>query len=287
MSVSQPLVSVIIPAYDAALYLREAVESLCKQTYKNLQIIIINDGSRDNTADIANCLAVQDPRIEVIHKKNAGVSAARNNGFEAVKGEYLCFLDADDVYLPQKIAKQVAFLEVHRDVDLVYCDNYLGDKHLQITEPPASNCPPIAFQQAFVYRNWFSPIAPMLRTSLMKKVGLFDASFHGGEDRDYWIRCLAYTDFAYLPEALGIYRRHPKQSHHNQSMMRRDGLRVIQKHYGKDAYLYRLAKGARHWSFAKRHKYFNQPFRMIRELMLFTLNVRNPVVMRFIMRVVD
>jgi teichuronic acid biosynthesis glycosyltransferase TuaG len=283
----QPLVSVVIPAYNAALYLHEAVESLCKQTYKNLHIIIINDGSKDNTAEVANRLAVQDPRIQVITKDNAGVSAARNDGLKNVKGKYLCFLDADDAYLPEKIAKQVAFLEAHPELDLVYCDNYNGDEHLHVVAAPVSNRPPVAFKEAFMYRNWFSPLAPMLRTSLMKKVGLFDATLHGGEDWDYWIRCLEYTDFGYIPEPLGIYRHHPKQSHHNQGMMRRDGFRVIQKHYGQNAHLYRLAAGGRHWTFAKRHKYFKQPLGMIRELLLFALYVRDPAKMRLIMKVAD
>jgi teichuronic acid biosynthesis glycosyltransferase TuaG len=284
---NEPLVSVVIPAYNAALYLEDAVKSLQTQTHSNLHIIIVNDGSKDDTAKVADTLAAQDKRIKVIHKANGGVSAARNDAFKAVKGEYLCFLDADDAYLPEKIAKQVQFLETHPELALVYCNNYLGDEHLNIVEQAVSNHPPVPFKEAFMYRNWFSPIAPMLRTSLMKKVGFFDPTIHGGEDWDYWIRCLEYTDFGYIPEPLGIYRRHPKQSHHNQSMMRRDGFRVIQKHYGKDAHRYRLAAGGRHWTFAKRYKYLKQPFLMVRELILFVLNVRNPATIRFIMKVAD
>ncbi len=286
-SKSEPLVSVVIPAYNAALYLAEAVKSLQAQSYQNLHIIIVNDGSKDDTAKVADELAARDKRIEVIHKTNAGVSAARNDALKAVQGEYVCFLDADDAYLPEKIAKQVEFLEAHRELDLVYCDNYNGDEQLNPIELPPSNHPPVPFKQAFIYRNWFSPIAPMLRTSLVKKVGFFDATLHGGEDWDYWIRCLEHTDFGHIPEPLGIYRRHPKQSHHNQGMMRRDGFKVIQKHYGKDAYTYRLAAGGRHWTFAKRHKYLKQPFLMLRELVLFVLNVRNPAKIRFIMKVAD
>jgi glycosyltransferase involved in cell wall biosynthesis len=282
-----PLVSVVIPAYNVALYLEDAVKSLQSQTYTHLHIIIVNDGSKDNTAEVADRLVAEDPRIEVIHKANAGVSAARNDALRAVKGEYVCFLDADDAYLPQKVEKQVAYLQAHPDTALVYSDNYNGDVNLKPVGEAVSNHPPVPFKEAFMYRNWFSPIAPMLRTSLVKKVGFFDATLHGGEDWDYWIRCLEYTDFAHIPEPLGIYRHHPKQSHHNQGMMRRDGFKVIQKHYGKDAYLYRLAAGGRHWTFAKRHKYLKQPFLMLRELMLFVLNVRDPATIRLIMKVAD
>jgi glycosyltransferase involved in cell wall biosynthesis len=282
-----PLVSVVIPAYNAALYLAEAVKSLQAQTYKNLQIIIVNDGSKDDTAKIADALAVQDKRVEVIHKVNAGVSAARNDAFRAVKGEYVCFLDADDAYLPEKVAKQVRFLQSHPKLELVYCDNYNGDEHLNLAELPSSAHPPVPFKQAFMYRNWFSPIAPMMQTSLMKKVGFFDATLHGGEDWDYWIRCLEYTDFGHIAEPLGIYRRHPKQSHHDQTMMRRDGFRVIQKHYSHDPRAYRLAAGGRYWSFAKLYKYLGKYFLMLRELTLLVLTVRNPAQIRFIMKVAD
>ncbi len=283
----QPLVSVVIPAYNAAPYLEAAVKSLQAQTYPNLHIIIVNDGSSDTTAEVADRLAAHDARLEVIHKANAGVSAARNDALRAVKGDYVCFLDADDAYLPQKVEKQVQFLEAHPELDLVYSDNYNGDEHLCPVGAAVSNHPPVPFKQAFMYRNWFSPIAPLLRASLVKKVGLFDASLHGGEDWDYWIRALEHTDFGYIAEPLGIYRHHPKQSHHNQGMMRRDGFKVIQKHYSKNAHLYRLAVGGRHWTFAKRHKFQNEPFLMLRELMLFVLNVRNPKAMRFIMKVAD
>jgi glycosyltransferase involved in cell wall biosynthesis len=284
---SEPLVSVVIPAYNAALYLEDAVKSLQAQTYKNLHIIIVNDGSKDATAEVADRLAAQDARITVIHKANAGVSAARNDALKAVKGEYVCFLDADDAYLPQKVTKQVHFLETHPDLALVYSDNYNGDEHLNPVGSPVSNHPPVSFKEAFMYRNWFSPIAPMMRSSLVKKVGLFDTTLHGGEDWDYWIRCLQHTDFGHIAEPLGIYRHHPKQSHHNQTMMRRDGFKVIQKHYRQNAQLYRLAAGGRHWTFAKRHKFQNEPFLMFRELVLFVLNVRSLGKIRFIMKVAD
>lgn len=287
LSKLHPLVSVVIPAYNAALHLNEAVESLFAQTYQPLQIIIVNDGSKDDTAQIADDLARKDKRVEVIHKTNGGVSAARNDAFRAVRGDYVCFLDADDVYLPEKVEKQVEFLESHPDVVLVHCDYLIGNETFKNLERVWRGNPPAPLEQVFIYCNWFPPLTPMLRASLVKKVGFFDTTLAGGEDWDYWIRCLEYGNFAHLPEALAMYRRHAKQSHHNQSMMRRDGFKVIQKHYGKDAHRYRLAAGGRHWTFAKRYKYLKQPFLMLRELVLFVLNVRNPAAIRFIMKVAD
>ena len=100
------LVSVIIPAYNAGLYIEETVRSVLAQTHKNLELIIINDGSTDNQDVIINKLLSEDKRIQYITQKNAGVSAARNHGYKLSKGEYLGFLDADDIWSSGNIEKK-------------------------------------------------------------------------------------------------------------------------------------------------------------------------------------
>jgi glycosyltransferase involved in cell wall biosynthesis len=284
---TEPLVSVVIPAYNAALHLSEAVESLFAQTHKNLQIIIVNDGSKDDTAKVADALAQKDKRVEVIHKANGGVSAARNDAFKAVKGEYVCFLDADDVYLPEKVAKQVNFLEAHPEVVLVHCDYFIGNETFQNLERVYRGNPPAPLGQVFIYCNWFPPLTPMLRASLVKKVGFFDTTLAGGEDWDYWIRCLEHGKFEHINEFLAMYRRHSKQSHHNQGMMRRDETKAIERRYGQNPRKYRVAMGARNWFYAKMYKWYGKPLPMLRELVLFVLNVRNPFEMRLIMKAMD
>jgi glycosyltransferase involved in cell wall biosynthesis len=283
----EPLVSVVIPAYNAALHLTEAVESLFAQTYKNLQILIVNDGSKDDTGKIADALAQRDKRVQVIHKANGGVSAARNDALKAVRGKYVCFLDADDVYLPEKVEKQVTFLETHPDIVLVHCDYFIGNENFQNLERVHRGNPPAPLEQVFIYCNWFPPLTPMLRASLVKKVGFFDTTLAGGEDWDYWIRCLEYGKFAHINEILAMYRRHPKQSHHNQTMMRRDETKAIERRYSRNPRKYRVAMGARNWFYAKMYKWYGKPWLMLRELFLFVLNVRNPFEMRLIMKAMD
>src|SRR3989344_260066 len=117
------LVSIIIPAYNAQQYLREAVRSAQKQTYPNIEIIIVDDASTDATVSIADKLAKINSHIRVIHhKKNKFRSGALNTGIHNARGDYISFLDADDMYMPEKTAEQVAYLEAHPDVAMVYGD---------------------------------------------------------------------------------------------------------------------------------------------------------------------
>ena len=102
---SYPLISVIVPVYNVEKYLIEAVDSVCKQSYKNLEIILVDDGSKDKSGDICNNLALQDSRIIVYHKDNGGLSSARNYGMDFANGEYIYFLDSDDFIQEETISK--------------------------------------------------------------------------------------------------------------------------------------------------------------------------------------
>ncbi len=100
---SEILVSIIIPAYNASKYIVETVEAALNQTHKNIEILVVNDGSKDNTAEVVKQLETTDSRLKLIDQKNGGVSSARNHGFKLSKGSFLAFLDADDVWLPNNI----------------------------------------------------------------------------------------------------------------------------------------------------------------------------------------
>src|SRR5258705_7642709 len=108
---SRPLVSVIVPSYYASRYISETLESFLSQTYRNFEVIVIDDGSKDNTPDIVADYARRDSRIRQVNQPNAGVGAARNRGLEEASGAFIAPLDADDVWYPQKLEKQVASLE--------------------------------------------------------------------------------------------------------------------------------------------------------------------------------
>lgn len=121
MMIQQKLISVIVPVYNAEKYLRKCVESLMSQTYRNLEIILVNDGSKDNSGVLCEELLALDSRIKVIHQKNLGVSTARNNGLKYSNGEYVGFVDSDD-YVNSSMYMDMALCLESNKCDLVYCD---------------------------------------------------------------------------------------------------------------------------------------------------------------------
>ena len=283
---AEDLVSVIIPAYQAEKFLPASVGSLFDQTHQNLDIIIVNDGSTDRTAEVAAELAAQDPRVQVISKTNGGLSSARNAGLRAVRGTYIGLLDADDIYLPEKLERQLAHLRAHPELDLVFSDHYNGDDELMPYETRVQGAPPLPYKEIYKYCNWFHPVDALYKTSLANKVGDFDESLAVAEDWDYWIRCVkAGGQFGYLPGALSVYRRHPNQLHHNVSKMRDYGFRVIAKNYGDTPRDHRIGRGALHFFYAKKARFVKNNLRMVDELSRLVLTVRNPAEIRRIVKI--
>lgn len=133
-----PNISVILPAYNAEIYIEQAVRSVIEQTYTDWELIIIDDGSRDSTGEICDALAASDGRIRVIHKENGGVSAARNNGLRVAFGKKIAFIDADDAYLPETLATLAALCD--KGFQAAACGNYLtyDDAPRTVEAPP---CP--------------------------------------------------------------------------------------------------------------------------------------------------
>ena len=120
---TQPLVSVVIPTYNRKNKVVEAINSVISQNFESIEILVIDDGSTDGTAEFLTSLSLP---ITVITKSNGGVSSARNTGIKASKGKYVAFLDSDDLWLPGKLAAQVDFLNNHPEIPLVYTDQYLN-----------------------------------------------------------------------------------------------------------------------------------------------------------------
>jgi glycosyltransferase involved in cell wall biosynthesis len=234
-------VSIIMPCYNAVRYLDDAINSLRGQTYHNIEILAVNDGSTDETQARLEQQAADDSRVRIFAQKNSGPSAARNVGLRHVNGEFVCFLDADDVYLPNKIERQVLFLNAHPHVDLVYSDYYTGDAQLNLTALTAVRITQPDTVEAVGMRNWFPPLVPMFRRRTMEAVGGFDESFRMAEDWDYWIRCAKVGVFAYLPGPMVIYRTHDAQVHHDMDKMFRAGKQVLKKHFKSDPPRYQRA----------------------------------------------
>jgi glycosyltransferase involved in cell wall biosynthesis len=200
-------VSVIIPVYNHEEFIGEAIESVLAQSYPYTQIIVVNDGSTDGTKDV---LETYKGRIEVIHQSNAGPSAARNNGIRRATGEFICFFDSDDKFLPGKIVRQLSIFQSRPDVGLVHTGINVvhknGDHWYTIT-PPIYHT-----REAQIVRlleaNYIACPTVMIRRELLSQVGLFNEKYRRAEDYDMWLRLLTCCNFAAIPEPLVDYRWH-------------------------------------------------------------------------------
>jgi glycosyltransferase involved in cell wall biosynthesis len=240
-----PLVSVIIPSYNSARFLAEAVKSAFAQTYTSLECIVVDDGSTDNTDEVLQQLVSCYPSLRTAKKTNGGPSSARNLGLRLCRGDAVSFLDADDVLLPGKIESQVNFLEDHPEVGLVYGDYLIVTENLHAfalftAEMPRKLHP----LDALCYRNWFNPLVPLIRRSVIEAVGEFDEGLPVAEDWDYWIRCAKVTRMSYVSKAVAMYRQHSGQLHRDHAGMRDACIRVIHKHFCQDPIRLRVAMAA-------------------------------------------
>ena len=176
MSSSAPSVSVIIPVYNGAAFVAEAIESALAQTHEPLEVIAVDDGSTDGTATVIRRF----PTVTLIEQSNRGVSAARNAALETTAGEYIAFLDADDVWAPSKTEVQVAFLEAHPEHGFAYCDHrfvFERGKPAWFRDDidPDSNAQPI-------------PSTMMVRASAIAVAGRFNEGLRYAEDLDWLAR---------------------------------------------------------------------------------------------------
>jgi len=204
------LVSIIIPTYNCQKYIRQAIESALAQTYKNIEIIVVDDGSSDNTREEIDDL-ISDKKISYIYQSNKGLPGARNTGIEHSKGEYLVFLDSDDVILPEKVTTQVSFMKKHPDVCLVY-SRYKYFKNDNLNDVVSH---PSALLRGNLYKhliraNFFIVHSVLVKKACVEKVGRFDESFRAFEDWDLWIRMAeSGCMFDYIDKELCLCRLRP------------------------------------------------------------------------------
>ncbi|MEN9358849.1 MAG: hypothetical protein RL095_384 [Verrucomicrobiota bacterium] len=200
-----PTVSVIIPAYNAARFIGRTMDSVSRQSFDDLEIIVVDDGSTDDTAEIV--LSHPDPRIRLIRQANASQAAARNRGIAASSAPYLSFLDADDLWTPDKLAKQVAAMG---DVDLCCTDGSsidLEDALIQTGIFPGHSG---AVWEKLLTRNFIACSSVMLRRSALEPLdAYFRLGRQGCEDWDLWLRVAARGTVRHLAENLLLYRIHP------------------------------------------------------------------------------
>lgn len=198
----RPLVSCIVPVYNGELYLAEAIESVRAQTYPRLEIIIVDDGSADGTAGIARRYA---PHATYLHQQNQGPAAARNLGLGAARGEFVSFLDADDLWHPGKIERQLSCFEAHAglEVCLTKFQNFWVEELAREARKLKDH--PLARPM-----TGFAPPTLLARRSVFEKVGLFDPTRRHGENMDWFLRAADLNVAIHLlPEPLVRRRIHP------------------------------------------------------------------------------
>ncbi len=212
---AHPKVSVITPTFNCARYLPEAIDSVLSQTCTDHELIVIDDGSIDNTNQV---VATYCDRVRYFCQENRGVATARNVGIREAQGDYVCFLDADDVLLPGKLETQAAFLDQNPNVDIVYSDGLLfranpngAEEHLLLSACGLLNkslgSPPVSLPILAV-ENAFPLHVAMARLKCVREIGGFDEekSLMTLEDWDLWFRLGEKYNYAYLDAVLAKYR---------------------------------------------------------------------------------
>ena len=212
-----PLVSVVIPAYNAEKFVLQAVRSVLQQCYQPLEIWLVDDGSTDQTAEIVRQHA---SIVKIVRQENAGVAAARNTGLRLARGELICFLDADDGWLPGKLASQVAYMQAHPEVGLLYHDWLVWRPDATGAYPPLPAIPPECTdtidndQSGWIYHHLLldslvHTSTAMIRSQVIADVGLFDPQLKLGEDYDYWLRVSRQWQMHKLKAVYSFYRAVP------------------------------------------------------------------------------
>ena len=205
-----PLVSVILAAYNAETFLPAALESVLSQSFRDFEVLLIDDGSTDATPTIADSFASRDNRIRVIHQKNQGLAMSLNRGLELARGEFIARMDADDECLPERFERQVQFLRAHPDVGI--CGTWMkviGSKKGGIWKHPSDDA---SIKSRLMFRTALCHPTVMARRNLFDQHGLrYDPSHRHTEDYDLWSRLIPLTNFANLEEILYLYRRYSGQ----------------------------------------------------------------------------
>ncbi len=185
-----PLVSVIIPAFNAEKHLAETLESLRAQTFSDFEAIIVDDGSTDRTAAVAQAYVEGDPRFRLFRQKNAGVAGARNAALAQAKGQWIAFLDADDVWMPEKLEVQSKIAREQPEVDFIFSNYFIwnGSKDIEQRYLSAKKLPTGDPLVRLISYNLFGISSVLVKRSLLDKVGVFDQSLAPAEDWDLWLR---------------------------------------------------------------------------------------------------
>ena len=208
---SDPIVTVVIPAFNASRYVLQAVQSVLAQSLEELELIVVDDGSTDDTREVLG--RVSDPRFRVLSRVNGGPARARNDGCRAARGRgYVAFLDADDWWDPVKLVSQLRYLDAHPDLGAAGCLMRYISASGKVVGQTGQTLTPADLRRVAAGQLFPFPMSSLIvRRTALARSGLFDESFRhpGSEDLDFVSRLAQGGPLQCVPEVLGSYRIHP------------------------------------------------------------------------------
>ena len=286
-------ISVIIPVYNGQTHIAKAIDSVIRQTWTPMEIIVVNDGSTDNTLDV---LLSYSGRVTIITTPNRGVSSARNTGIKVAKAAWIAFLDADDAWHDDKLEKQVNALAAHPQAGICCCDysyqernapettyfTYLASINAGSVDAWANN--PLLGLIGINFVGTASTV--LVKRSLLRTLGGFNAKFKQAEDYDLWIRCALHAGFAVMPDVLVRKVRHTSNLTNNQAETIYFHELVLEEHRHRNTFdacdrgpselMFALAKTRYHMANVYfQNKQYRACFRYCKKALLTDLSLRN------------
>lgn len=232
MPETNPLVSIIIPNYNHAQYIEDAIHSVLRQTYRNVETIVVDDGSRDNSREV---IAAFGDTVRAVFQQNQGLSAARNTGITASRGEFIGVLDADDMYEPDFVETLVTALQSQSDADGIYCGyRFVDHVNQPLPQIEAREIAPEKLYWALVDGNFLVPESMFVRKRCYDAVGLFDTSLRALEDLDMWLRITSRFKVIHTTKILTRHRILPGSMSTDPTRQFENRLQVVKKNFGAE-----------------------------------------------------
>lgn len=220
--------TVVIPVYNMEKYVEEAVESVLRQTFRDFEVVVVDDGSTDRTPEV---LRRYGSEIRVIRQMNAGGAAALNAGISEARGTWMAWLSADDVWEPRKLEREVEFISSHPEVALVYTDYTYIDARGRYLSREHFPCPQgrTAVILKLIRRCFINGSSTLIRRDVFEQIGMYDEADRLTPDWDLWLRIALRYPIAHVPEPLVRYRIHGEQTSTRSDRMERSAKRVVSR----------------------------------------------------------
>jgi glycosyltransferase involved in cell wall biosynthesis len=221
-------VSVIVPTYNYARFIDACLESIFAQRYRNFEVIVVDDGSTDGTKE---AIGKYRESIVYIYQENRGLPAARNTGIRAARGEFLAFLDSDDLWLPDKLEEQLNVMSRSQRMGIIFSDASAFDGEKMLRESILKEekiCTGSCFRRLFMGNYLVMPTV-VIRKACLEKSGLFDESLMVTADYDLWLRISAHYEIGFVDKVLALYRVHPSNMSKDFCRLLEDEIQTVQK----------------------------------------------------------